>query len=220
MGDLRWVLSCGLLAACGPTEVETPIGGGAGESFENPYDVTRTRLQHTDDITIEPRLSIACSDHNGTNENSWYRIFRLSDFGVDRAFTAHRVNFGVQTAIGDQRVKVSIGTYAGEAGAVELDPTKIDTLALTTIPVPDGSDGQMLQASLPAVEMPSTANLIVEIRSEGYRDGRYFYLGATQSPEMIPGYLRAPTCNTPNPVMTTALGYSQSHLIIAVSGSY
>lgn len=209
------------LVACGPTEVETSIGGAGGnESFEPPpFDVTRVQLSQTEDMTVAPNLSLACSDAKGSNENSWYRIFPLVDMGVDRPFTVHRVNFGVQTAIGDQRVKVAIGSYAGNAGAVELDPTKIDVLGLTTIAVPEGPS-QVLQANFPAIEVPQGANLVVEIRSEGYTDGRYFYLGATESPEMIPGYLRAPTCNVANPLMTHALGYSQTHLIIAVSGAY
>lgn len=217
MGSLRW-LSCVVLVACGPTEVTTPATGG-GENFENPYDVTRTQLAQTDDMTIATQLSLACSDASGTKENSWYRMFRLADYGVDKPLTVNRVNFAVQTAIGDQRVKVSIGTYAGDAGSVELDPTKIDVLGLTTIPVPEGAS-QMLQANFPAIEVPHNANLIVEIKSEGTGDGRYFYLGATRGAETIPGYLRAPTCKTPNPVMTSALGFSQTHLIIAVSGAY
>jgi hypothetical protein len=217
MGSVRW-LSCVLFVACGPTEVMPTTGGG--ESFEPPpYDVTRTWLAQTDDMTIAPQLSLACSDPNGTKENSWYRMFALPAMGVTRAFTVHRVNFGVQTAIGDQRVKVSIGTYGGNPGSVELDPTKIDLLGLTTIPVPEGKS-QMLQAIFPAITVPQGANLIVEIRSEGFEDGRYFYLGATQSSETNPGYLRAPTCMVPNPVMTSGLGYGQTHLIITVSGAY
>jgi hypothetical protein len=208
---------CLVLIACGPTEVVPAPAGG--ESFEPPpFDVTRTWLSQTDDMTIAPGLSLACSDATGTKDNSWYRIFRLGEMGVDGPLTVHRVNFGVQTAIGDSRVKVSIGTYDGHPGSVELDLAKVDLLGLTTIAVPEGTQ-QMLQANFPAISVPQGANLIVEIRSEG-QDGRYFYLGATQSTETIPGYLRAPTCDIPNPVMTAGLGYSQTHLVIAVSGSY
>ena len=215
MVSLRSVVCVGLIA-CGPTDV-IPATEGGGESFENPYDVTRTRLQQTDDMEIAPQLSVACSDANGTTENSWYRIFPLTE--IDRALTIHRVNFGVQTAIGDQRVTVSIGTYAGHPGSVELDPAKIDVHALTTIPVPEGPL-QQLQANFAAVRVPQGANLIVEIKSEGTGDGRFFYLGATRGAETNPGYLRAPTCSIPNPVMTSGLGFSQSHVIIAVSGEY
>lgn len=222
MGRLRLAVLL-VLVACGPTEVTSAdlgTGGGAGESFDEPYDVKRVRLEQTQgDNTIATGLSLACSDQTGTKENSWYRMFALPEFGVDKPFVVNRVNFGVQTAIGEQRVKVSIGTYAGPAGAVELDPSKLDVLGLTTISVPEGKQ-QMLQANFPAIVVPADANLIVEVKTEGIAEGAFFYLGATQSPELIPGYLRAPGCNAPVPRMTSALGYSQTHLVLSVSGTY
>lgn len=217
MGRLRfawWTVGLGLVA-CGPTEVTAPVG----DSVDNAYDVTRVRLEQTADSAIASGLSLACSDANGTKENSWYRLFALPTFGIESAFTVNRVNFGVQTAIGEQRVKVSIGAYAGEAGSVELDVAKIDMLGLTTIGVPEGKQ-QMLQAQFPGIEIPAGSNLVVEIKTEGKGDGSFFYLGATESQEMIPGYLRAPMCNAPNPLMTSALGYVQTHLVIAVSGTH
>ena len=222
MGRLAFAVVL-LVGACGPTDVTSDSTGGAGngENFQpDPYPVKRVRLeQTTGDNQIVQSLSLACSDPNGTKENSWYRMFKLSDFGVDKPFTVNRVNFGVQTAIGDQRVKISIGTYAGAAGSVELDPAKIDVIGLTTIPVPEGKL-QTLQANLPSIVVAPNANLVVEVKTEGRGDGAFFYLGATDSPEMMPGYLRAPGCNTANPLMTSALGYSQTHLLLSVSGAY
>jgi hypothetical protein len=221
MGFLRWCCVGALLAACSETEAPPTTGSGGGESFEdNPYDVTRTQLIQTDDMTVADQLSIACSDVTGTEENSWYRVFGLYEMGVDRPFTVHRVNFGVQTAIGDNRVKVSIGTYNAALGAVQLDPAKIDMLGMTTIPVSPDADGQILQANFPAITVPGGSNLIVEIKSEGLKDGRFFYLGASEGAEMIPGYLRAPTCGSPSPMAVNSLGSGQSHLIISVSGAY
>jgi hypothetical protein len=223
MGRSRiWVLV--VLAACGPTEVAPTdnLGeAGNGESFESdPFTVKRVRLeQTTGDNAIAAGLSLACSDLDGTKENSWYRMFHLADFGVDKPFQVNRVNFGVQTAIGEQRVKVSIGTYAGDAGAVQLDTSKIDMLGLTTLGVAEGKL-QTMQANFPGIMVPADANLVVEIKTEGRGDGAFFYLGSTESPEMMPGYLRAPGCNTEAPVMTSALGYSQTHLLISVSGAY
>lgn len=219
MGTTRAVVLAMLVAACGPEDMAEPTSEGGGESFENPYQVARVRLEQTENTEIAPQLSLACSDDTGTKENSWYRVFALADFGIDRAFAVHRVNFGVQTAIGQQRVKVSIGTYGGPAGAVELDTTKIDVLGLNTISIPEGK-AYMAQANFAGVEIPSGSNLVVEVKTEGLGDGAYFYLGATTANEMMPGYLRAPTCKTPNPVMTSALGYLGTHLVIAVSGSY
>ena len=218
MGTSRAVILA-LLAACGPDGAMAAEDEGGGESFDTPYEVTRVRLEQTENSDIAPQLSLACSDDTGTKENSWYRIFKLDDFGIDRAFAVHRVNFGVQTAVGQQRVKVSIGTYAGPAGAVELDTTKIDVLGLTTIGIPEGK-AFMAQANFAGVEVPAGSNLVVEVKTEGIADGSYFYLGATTANEMVPGYLRAPTCKTPNPLMTSALGYLGTHLVISVSGAY
>src|SRR5688572_3679533 len=157
MGRSRYFVLIAL-AACGPSEVTTNdnvSGAGNGESFESdPYAVKRVRLeQTTGENALVPSLSLACSDANGTKENSWYRIFALKDFGVDKPFQVNRVNFGVQTAIGDQRVKVSIGTYAGAAGSVELDTSKIDLLGLTTIAVPEAKL-EMMQANFPGIFVP------------------------------------------------------------------
>jgi hypothetical protein len=219
MGASRAVF-CMVLVACAPTADPTDLGGaGAGESFDTPYEVERVRLEQTEGNDIAPALSLACSDASGTKDNSWYRVFRLADFGIGGPLTVYRVNFGVQTAIGEQRVKVAIGTYAGHAGDVELDTTKIDVLGLTTIDVPEGK-AYMAQANFAGIVVPAGSNLIAEVRTEGRGDGTYFYVGATTAQETIPGYLRAPTCDTPNPLMTSALGYLRTHLVIAVSGSH
>ena len=225
MGRLRFAMLL-VLGACGPSEVTPPTpdnvgGAGTGESFDpDPFAVKRVRLeQTTGDNAVNAGLSLACSDGNGTKENSWYRVFALKDFGVDKPFQVNRVNFGVQTAIGEQRVKVSIGTYDGAAGSVELDTSKVDLIGLTTIAVPEGKL-QTLQANFPGIMVSPDANLVVEIKTEGRGEGAFFYLGATTSPEMMPGYLRAPGCNAVNPLMTSALRYSQTHLLISVSGAY
>ena len=93
------------------------------------------RLTQTDDTTVGTALSLACADSNGTYENSWYRVFPLVDDGIREPFYINRVNFGVQTAVGKQRVKVSVGTYAGDAGAEQLQLGLIDVLGLTTVEV-------------------------------------------------------------------------------------
>lgn len=221
MGSCRVAMFLGLVAACGPTEpgASDDTGAGASESFSNPYPEQRVRLEQTTNSDITPSLSLACSDAAGTKENSWYRVFKLSDFGIDTPFSVHRVNFGVQTAIGAQRVKVSVGTYAGAAGAVELDLSKIDVLGMTTIAMPEGKAFDA-QANFAGVQIPAGSNLIVEIKTEGIAPEAFFYLGATTATEMQPGYLRAPGCDTPNPRMTSALGYLGTHLVISVSGSH
>lgn len=216
MGSVRLVVVFGVLGAgCAAGPVSPP------EPLDSPPPLSAVRLQETDDTTIARVLSLACADAGGTTENSWYRVFSLRDYGIAGPFAVNRVNFGVQAATGTQRVQVSIGTYAGDVGAEQLDPAKLDALAMTTVAVPPTTIGETLQANFAAVEIPAAANLVVEVRSAGHgTDPSSFYLGATRSAETIPGYLRAPQCATPNPVMTSALGYLSTHLIIAVSGTH
>ena len=191
-----------------------------GEDFSST-GIAATRLQQTLDGTIADSLSLACSDANGTTENSWYRVFSLRDAGiVDRIFVVNRVNFAVQNAYGQQRVQVSIGIYGGDLGAPTLDLTKIEMLAMTAVDVLPTTKGENLQAAFAATELPANSNVVVEVHTPTHPQPGYFYVGATKAGETGPSYLRAPACNTPDPTAVLALGHPETHVLIAVSGSY
>ncbi len=220
MGSLRVVM---LVVAAGCTTTNIAVPSTADENLDPAIGVGRPiRLSQTSDDVIGKALAVACADGTGTEENTWYRMFPLIDEGIREALYVNRVNFAVQTAVGEQRVKVALGTYSGDAGVEQLDPTLIDMLAMTTVPIEPTSEGEEVQANFAAVEIPYGSKLVVSVLTEGHSasNGSFFYLGATKGPETIPGYLRAPTCSTPNPLMTSALGHLQSHLIISVSGTH
>jgi hypothetical protein len=235
MGPLRVFLGGVVLTACTtsivvPDEDATVVAATGDQDQPAATTPTAVRLSQTDDNKpMEPGYSVGCADKIGTLENSWYRVFPLAPQKFqNRYFDINRVNFAVQTATGDQRVKVYIGTYGGNLGDEALDMTKVEMLGQTTIDVPPTSTGETLQANFAAVGIPSHANLIVEIKTEGHPDvaqrseatkGTYIYLGATPGYESRPGYLRAPACGFPTPEMTSSVGYLQSHLIMSVSGT-
>ena len=217
MGSLRWLL---VVAACGPTSVPGASDPSLGEDFSSS-GVAAARLEQTLDGTIADSLSLACSDANGTTENSWYRVFSLRDAGiVDRIFEVNRVNFAVQTAYGQQRVQVSVGIYGGDPGAPTLDLSKIEMLAMTAVTVPPTTKGENLQATFAAAAIPANSNLIVEVHTPTHSQLGYFYVGATKAAETGPSYLRAPACNAPDPTAVSVLGHPETHVLIAVSGSY
>ena len=216
MAIFRWWV---LLAACGSSG--TPAADPpSGESFL-PSGASASRLDQTLGSTIAPNLSLACADSLGTTENSWYRVFSLRDAGiVDRVLAVNRVNFGVQTGVGEQRVQISIGLYYGDLPAQTLDLTKIEMYAMSSVMVWPTSSGEMLQANFPATEIPPNATLIVEVHSPAHVRAGDFYLGATTADETAPSYLRAPACNTPDPTRVSILGHPETHVLISVSGSY
>ncbi len=235
MGPLRVFLSGVVLTACTtastsivtPDEESTTVEGG---TVDVPSATTPTaiRLSETDDARpMEPGYAVGCADKVGSFETSYYRVFALAPQKFEnRYFNISRVNFAVQTATGEQRVKVFVGTYAGTMGDEELDLSKVEMLGQTTIDVAPTNQGETLQANFAAVGIPSHANLIIEIKTDGHPDGAqrdpkgsYFYLGATPGYESSPGYLRAPACGLPNPEMTSTVGNLRSHLIMSVSGT-
>ncbi len=237
MGLLRVFLSGVVLTACttASTSIVTPdeestttVGGG---TVDEPGATTPTaiRLSQTDDSKpMEPGYAVGCADKVGSFETSWYRVFALAPQKFEnRYFDISRVNFAVQTATGDQRVKVFVGTYDGTMGDPELDLSKVEMLGQTTIDVAPTNVGETLQANFAAVGIPSHSNLIIEIRTDGHPQvaqrgnptGTYLYLGATPGAESWPGYVRAPACGLPNPEMTSTVGPLRSHLIMSVSGT-
>ena len=209
-----WVV---MLAACGPT-MAMPTSDQPAESFD-PSVVPTMRLQQTLDSTIGPNLSLACADNLGTKENAWYRVFSLHDAGIDSVFEVNRVNFGVQNAIGEQRVQVSVGTYAGDLGAPALDLSKIEMFGMVALDVPQTSTGETLQANYASVRIPAGMNVVVEIHSPA-KDRTFFYPGATAAAETASGYLQAAACGAADPTTTSVLGHPETHLLMAVSGSY
>ena len=89
MGSLR-CLSCVVLVACGPTEVTAPAGGG--ENFENPYEVTRTQLAQTDDMTIAPQLSLATAWGLLAAVYFFPGLWKLRESGLDWIFSGNLQN--------------------------------------------------------------------------------------------------------------------------------
>ncbi|CAN5409940.1 hypothetical protein BH11MYX1_BH11MYX1_19070 [soil metagenome] len=147
MGLLRAFLSGVVLTACTTTstsivtpdeEATVPAG-----TVDEPAATTPTAIrpsQTDDNKPMEPGFSVGCADKVGTLENSWYRVFPLAPQKFEnRYFNINRVNFAVQTAIGEQRVKIYIGTYDGPMGDEELDLSKVEMLGQTTIDVPPTS---------------------------------------------------------------------------------
>jgi hypothetical protein len=71
-----------------------------------------------------------------------------------------------------------------------------------------------------AATVPAGATLIVEVFSPDFTGtGKFFYLGGNGTGETKPAYLRAPSCSTPQPRTTVALGFPTANLVISVNGT-
>jgi hypothetical protein len=184
-------------------------------------------LKQTTNTTPVAADSVACANQStgATKENSWYRVFPLSDFGITGPFHVTNVTFWVQSAAagsgGMQAAQLKLGNYTGTVGNSTIDLSKVTALNAANIQIPDGNL-TMVATPLKA-DLPAGGNLIVEIFSpDGEAANNSFYLGATNAGETHPGYLRAPACssNSQVPKSTVALGFASANLLITVDGTY
>jgi len=200
-----------------------PVTGDGPVVDAPPVAVT---LSQTTGATIGSNSSIACGNGDGTTaENSWYRVYKLTDDGIVGGFHVTAVTFGVQEAAGTPTVQVKLGTYSGN---VTPPPTQLDTglitpLTAATFNVPTTLSSATTTVTVPiSANVPALSQLVAEVFSPNFSGtSKYFYLGGNSLGETKPGYLRAPsgTCATPQPKTTAALGFPTSNLVISVSGT-
>jgi hypothetical protein len=221
---------CGCASAGAPDPNQNPDGSMTDDSMmmtadaridapPPPVMVTLSQLVST---TNAAGNSVVCN----SGENSWYRVFPLSDHGVTKAFNVQSVTFGVQEAAGNPTVTIRVGTYASAAGAT-LNTAMITPIGMMTHQVPAATNPGT-NVTVPVIgTVPAGSNLIVEINKTGTNTaGLHFVIGAANGGETKAGYVRAPTCNdaggTPitQPVTPAAVGRPTAQINIVVTGSH
>jgi hypothetical protein len=185
--------------------------------------VDRTLKQTTVD-TITVNNSQVCGNVNGTSENSYYRVFKLSDFGITTAFNVTAVSFGVENATAggvatSQPVQVKLSNYTGSLAGTTLTTSALTLINAINISVDNVATPAITTTPITGI-VPIGGTLVVEIASpDGTAIGNKFYLGSNAGGESAPGYLRAPACSNATPKKWTAVGVTSTmHLVISVTG--
>jgi len=199
----------------------TPDAMPPGTPDAMPMQVT---MNEASSSAIVVGNTVACNANNITAENSYYRAFRPSDFGVSGAFHVSSVGFAIETAVagaGTQSVTVNVYSYTGTVGGTNLDTASMTQIGTASVVVPDTSTGEMLNANVTGT-VPSGQNVVVEILvPDGNAAGNQLFIGSNTGSETLPGYIRAPDCSTPTPTALTSLQLtSQMSMIITVTGTY
>jgi hypothetical protein len=188
-----------------------------------PGSVTMTQTNATNIVTGN---SVSCNDGSpfyDTAENSYYRAFKLSDYGVVGTFHLQHVDFGVEAAAAggaSQSVTAKVYTYTGATGGTTLDTASMTLVGQKTVTVPDTTAGENVSAAITA-DIPASATIVVEIYvPDGTSAGNEFFIGSNKAGETQPGYIRAPTCSTPNPTSIASVQTGQVAILITATGSY
>jgi hypothetical protein len=203
-----------------------------------PPGMQQVTLSQTNDTTMAVGASIACATSFlgqtlYTRDNSWYRVFRLSDYGITGAFNLQRVTFYTDYAYGGtgvtQPATLKIGTYAGTVDADTLAVGSITQIASQAITIPDADSADGVDPPVVTdftnVTIPAGANLIVELAlPDGSGDGNFYYIGVSAGGETHKGYIRATPsgCGFSTPTsLTSATGLNQPNnaILLTVIGT-
>lgn len=175
-------------------------------------------LTHSTSNLVVPDNSVACQNDDGsTAENSYYRVFVLSEFDISGSFVVDAVEFGVDQADGGgdnrQSVDVRLHTLDGT-----LDTNNLTQLASTRVTVPDVA-ATLLRAEFNSVTVPAGSTLVVEVRSpDGDNGNDAFFIGSNPGGQTGPSYIRAPQCDDNQPTDLADLDFADMHIVMTVFG--
>lgn len=178
-------------------------------------------LSQSSSTAITAANTVSCNAAGVTAENSYYRAFRLSDFGVNTAFTASRVDVGIETATAgvgtSQTIQVKLYTVAGAFPAGVLTQ-----IAGQLVTVNNTATGVVVPVTLsPPGVAAAGATLVAEVFiPDGNAIGHSIFIGSNAAAESGPSYLRAPDCGSTQPATIASLGFPNVHVVLTVTGTY
>lgn len=202
-----------------PGTIDAPITPIDARVIDAPAIQTITLTQGP--TTITATNSVSCNAGGITAENSYYRAFRLADFGVNTAFTANRIDVGIESAtagIGtSQTIQVKLYTVSGAfpAGVLTQIAGQIATVNNTTT-------GTVVPVTLSPTGMaPAGATIVAEVFiPDGAATNNSIFIGSNTAAETGPSYIRAPDCGSTQPATLASLGFPAVHMVITVTGTY
>ncbi|HUJ61249.1 MAG TPA: hypothetical protein VLX92_22250, partial [Kofleriaceae bacterium] len=170
--------------------------------------------------------SIACGDNgdDNTTDNTWWRVYKPSDYGVNDTFHVTEVDVSVQETSTTPTITVNVGTYAGTIDAATINTAQITNLATAQAPAPptSGQTGESLKFPITAT-IPAGAQFIVSVAAPnqditGTTD-QYFYIGATSAADTHRAYLSSTGCGITTPELVSTVSGTAGYMIIDVQGT-
>ena len=208
---------------------------------QNPVTIT-----HSSSQAITPLNSVSCNDGIGHTDNSYYRAFTLSSFGITTAFDVQSIDIGIEEA-SSNALGAPKGAPKRAAGKSSIShksktsaPGGVGQPATVNIytsnqPFPTGFPGSLTligtaminvaDQTLTVINVPITgtaaagSELVVEVFTpDGSAAGNLFFIGSNASAETGPSYLRAADCGVTTPTTTAAIGFPNMHIVMNVNG--
>lgn len=186
----------------------------------SPMMVTLSQASST--MVVAGNTLVCSSNVNNvpeyTLQNHFYRVFKLSDFGITTTFTAERVDFAVESAdtvANSQTVTVRLHTMTGTT----LNNAALTLLYGQNVTVADGATTMAVTLTSPVV-VPAGSTLVLELFAPGFTTaGNFFYPGSNAASETGPSYIRGDDCGIAEPVAYSTVGPDPVSLILSVTGT-
>lgn len=171
--------------------------------------------------TVSPTGSVACgSQANGyTADNSYIRVFKLSDYGITSDYKITNVSFGVQTANSSFPVEVNVYNWTG--GTFPTGTAAL--LGTANVNVGTANQGTVVNTGTNlTTTVTAGSTFVVEV----YHDGNVtppqsFYMGTNNAAQTGPSYIVSETCNILTPTATGTGGlaaFATAKWVMSVTG--
>jgi hypothetical protein len=179
----------------------------------------------TPDDDMVTASACAAQDGNGdveyTGQNSYYRVFKLSDFNITGSFAVDNVHIvvdGAASDAGQQNITVKLGTYTGTFADTATTLTKSDISIPSgnskTVQVTDGDTSEDV-----AYSSTLSGNIVVEIDSaSGSNNGDTFFLGANADGETPAGFYSSTDCSVTTIETMKKFAGTETDLLFTISG--
>ncbi|MEZ4779887.1 MAG: HYR domain-containing protein, partial [Flavobacteriaceae bacterium] len=184
-----------------------------GNTRMAPVTITQSTTQN-----ITPGNSVTCNAGGVPTDNSFFRAFDLSTYGITDDFNVTDVEFGFEAINGSYTVTVNVysmanGTFpASYPGGATLQGTASATYNA-------GNAGSIVSLPLSAT-IPAGEDLIYELffpNDQGIGNVSVFP-ASNAGGQSAPSYLQAAACGVTSPFTTASIGFPNMHLVFNVVG--
>ena len=180
-------------------------------------------LTHSVSQTITDLNSVACEQQfDIVSDNTFYRSFKLTDFGITGSYDISSVQYGIEVMSGAPAagypITVSIYTTSDDFPDDDLILVNQVTEMIT-------NQSLQLHSTPITASIPAGAEIVIAIyvKSDVVADGGNgqvtFQIGSNSDGETAESYISAPQCGFDDPTGFEDLGRPDIHLVMNVDGT-
>jgi hypothetical protein len=187
--------------------------------------VEKTLSQNTSDQLTAGSMACALANPQRTVENSYYRVFKLADSGINDIFHVSKITYGIERASaaaslgGKQPAKIKLYNYTGGVGTT-LEPAALISLNSLDIMIDDGA--AVTRDVAISADVPARGTLVVELAlpAPTLTTGQVFFIGSNAAGESKPAFMKAPACNVTVPTSIATTVFGGMDIYLTATGTY